>query len=97
MVKKKITKLLNNKMNYDLDQKYIIDAIEEARKELQLCRDYFEIVNEPDLIDYAIYKEAAAKSRYTYLLSQAKKLNIRINEFDMYIRKEKVDWFILIV
>lgn len=91
MVKKKITKLLNNKMNYDLDQKYIIDAIEEARKELQLCRDYFEIVNEPDLIDYAIYKEAAAKSRYTYLLAQAKKLNIRINEFDMYIRKEKVD------
>ncbi|WP_010238920.1 DUF2508 family protein [Clostridium arbusti] len=91
MVKKKITKLLNNNMNYDLDQKYIIDAIEEARKELQLCRDYFEIVNEPDLIDYAIYKEAAAKSRYTYLLAQAKKLNIRINEFDMYIRKEKVD------
>lgn len=94
MVKKKDIKLLNNKMKYDLEQKDIIAAIEEARKELQACRDYFELVNEPDLIDYAIYKEAAAKSKYIYLLAQAKKLNIRINGFSIYTGKEKVNWFI---
>ena len=90
MVKKKDIKS-NNKISYDLDQKYIIAAIEEARKELQACRDYFDLVNEPVLVDYAIYKEAAAKSRYIYLLAQAKKLNIKVDGFNVYTKEENVD------
>lgn len=90
MVKKKSVKL-NNDIKYNLDQKDIIAAIEEARKELQVCRDYFELVNEPVLIDYAIYKEAAARARYIYLLAEAKKLNIRADGFNIYTREENVD------
>lgn len=90
MVKKKSVKL-NNNIKYNLDQKDIIAAIEEARKELQACRDYFELVNEPVLIDYAIYKEAAAKARYIYLLAEAKKLNIRVDGFNIYTVEENVD------
>lgn len=93
MIRKKDIKL-NKNTKYDLNQKDIIIAIEEARKELQACRDYFELVNEPVLVDYAIYKEAAAKSRYIYLLEEAKKLNIKVDGFNIYTNKEKVDWFI---
>lgn len=90
MVNKKDIKL-SNKIKYNLDQKYIIAAIEEARKELQICRDYFEIVNEPTLVDYAIYREAAAKSKYIYLLTEAKKLNIKVDGFNIYTKEENVD------
>ncbi|AJA46176.1 hypothetical protein CPAST_c00470 [Clostridium pasteurianum DSM 525 = ATCC 6013] len=90
MIRKKDIKL-NKNTKYDLNQKDIIIAIEEARKELQACRDYFELVNEPVLVDYAIYKEAAAKSRYIYLLEEAKKLNIKVDGFNIYTNKEKVD------
>nr|WP_242851614.1 DUF2508 family protein [Clostridium sp. DMHC 10] len=47
--------------------------MEEARHEWKQCSEYFDVVSDPKLIDYAIYKEAAAKSRYIYLLMQAKK------------------------
>lgn len=90
MIKKKDIKS-NNKTSYDLEQKDIIAAIEEARKELQACMDYFELVNEPVLIDYAIYKEAAAKSKYIYLLKEAKKLNIKVDRFNIYTKEENVD------
>lgn len=82
---------LNDNTKYDLNQEDIIIAIEEARKELQACRDYFELVNEPVLVDYAIYKEAAARSRYIYLLAEAKKLNIKVDGFNIYTKKENVD------
>lgn len=90
MINKKGTK--SHKITkYDLQQKDIIIAIEEARRELQACRDYFELVNEPVLIDYAIYKEAAAKSRYIYLLSEAKKMNLKADGFNMYSSNENAE------
>ncbi len=91
MIRKKSTKITSNEIGYNDDKKNIIAAIEEAKKELQECRDYFEFVDEPVLVDYAIYKEAAAKSKYAYLIEQAKKLGIKVNGFSMHIDEEYVE------
>jgi hypothetical protein len=69
----------------------IISAIEEARKEMQECREYFECAEEPILIDYAIYREAAAKAKYVYLLSEARKLNIKIKNYSTFKIEEKAN------
>ncbi|WP_234125043.1 YaaL family protein [Clostridium hydrogenum] len=70
------------KGDLNLEQKNLLLAIQEARHEWKQCSEYFDVVNEPALIDYAIYKEAAAKSRYIYLLMQARKMDIRVNGYE---------------
>lgn len=91
MSRKKNNKTTGNEISYSDYKQNIIAAIEEARKELQDCRDYFELVDDPVLVDYAIYKEAAAKSKYAYLIEQAKKLEIKVNGFNMKIDEEYVE------
>lgn len=51
----------------------LVDDIKRAVEELNNIRRYFEIVDEPELIDYAIYREKAALMKLSYLLKQAKK------------------------
>jgi hypothetical protein len=46
--------------------------IEEAKKDWQEARAYFNTVTEPDLIDHAIYTLGAAEKRYVYLLKKAR-------------------------
>lgn len=67
----------------DEEKKKILVEIENAKQELESARLYFETVKDPGLIEYAIYKEAAANSRYCYLLSLARKKNIRNHEIKM--------------
>lgn len=74
-----IVEYLSSKIKYTEEQKELIKAIEDARQELERARQYFEMVNEPQLVDYAIYTEEAAKSRFTYLLDQAKESGIKLN------------------
>ena len=57
----------------------IINAIREAMEEWEIARAYFEIVSEPKLVDYAIYLQAAAQSRYTYLIGEARKKGITVD------------------
>ena len=54
-------------------QKKLLNDIEKARQELERCRIYFDSVKDPYLVDYAIYMEEAAKSKYMYLLNKVKK------------------------
>lgn len=83
--------LPKGKANKDLTSEALIELIEQARKELQQCSEYFELVEEPILIDYAIYKEAAAKARYVFLLAEARKLGIKVNNFITYNYKDKAN------
>lgn len=46
--------------------------IEDARREWQTAREYFNSVTDPDLIDYAIHTLGAAEKRYVYLLRRAR-------------------------
>lgn len=55
------------------ERNQLIDDIRRAIEELENIRRYFEIVEDPELIDYAIYREKAALMRLQYLLKRAKK------------------------
>ncbi|NLY88356.1 MAG: YaaL family protein [Firmicutes bacterium] len=46
--------------------------IEEAKRDWQAARDYFNAVTDPELIDHAIYTMEAAEKRYVYLLRRAR-------------------------
>ena len=61
---------------------YIIDEIEEAKAEIDSARSIFDNVQDPQLIELAIYAEEVALKRYAYLLSIAKQRDIRVsNEY----------------
>lgn len=70
---------LNKDKNYTEEDKELIKAIMESQDEIYRATNYFQLAKEPILIDYAIYLEQAAKSKYIYLLNQAKKRNIKIS------------------
>ena len=79
MNKKKIIHYLSENIKYTKEQMEIIKAIDEARMELERARQYFEMVSDSKLIDYAIYMEEAAKARYSYLIGEARKFGITVN------------------
>ncbi len=46
--------------------------IEQARQEWLNAKAYFDSVDDPDLVDYAVYSVEAAERKYMYLLKKAK-------------------------
>jgi hypothetical protein len=50
----------------------LAEDIRKAVEELENIRRYFDVVEEPELIDYAIYREKAAIMKLSYLLKKAK-------------------------
>ena len=60
----------------------IVDAIEDAKAELEAAISTFDNVQDSRLIELAIYAEEVALKRYEYLLSLAKERDIRVsNEY----------------
>lgn len=55
-----------------MDRQGFYEAVNQARTEWQNARQLFNDVSDPELVDYAIYREEAARRRYMYLLKQAK-------------------------
>jgi hypothetical protein len=53
-------------------------SLHKAQQEMYDAENFFDNVVDPELIDHAIYKMEAAKSKYVYLLKQAKDKEIRI-------------------
>ena len=78
MDKIRIISYLMKKSKYTEDQKRLINAIDKAREDLNIARQYFNTVNDPRLVDYAIHMEEAAKSKYMYLLNEAKKGGLKV-------------------
>lgn len=77
-----IVEQLSSKIKYTEEQRELIQSIEEALEELNRARQYFEMASEPQLIDYAIHMEDAAKARFTYLLNKVKQNGITVeNKF----------------
>ena len=50
----------------------VIKEIQESIKEMQAAESMFNSVDDPNLIEAAIYREEAAKKKFDYLLSIAK-------------------------
>jgi hypothetical protein len=58
----------------------IAAQVEQARRDWQAAKAYFENVSDPELVDHAIHLVLATEKRYAYLLKQAKKTYARVYE-----------------
>jgi len=79
MNRKKIIEILLSTMKYTQEQKDIILQLEEAKLEWESAEKYFQVADDPKLVDYAIYREDQSKARYIYFLLEAKRKNITID------------------
>ena len=60
----------------------LVDDLEQAWREWRHARLYFNIVTDPDLIDYAIFNMGATEKKYIYLLKQARETGINVEDFE---------------
>lgn len=84
MDKDKILEYVFNSIDGPKQEMQLLMAIDDAVKQIQMARDFFETVSEPKLVDYAIYMEQAARARYEYLLAEAKKLKIKTQHENIF-------------
>lgn len=82
MDKKAIIDLLmqnaeKNKIEYSEDDLELLSAIKEAVTEMEVARSLFNSVSDPQLIELAIHAEDVAKTRYNYLITIAKRRDLR--------------------
>jgi len=61
----------------DNKHKEFFEALAKARQEWYDAQNYFENVTEEELIDHAIYKMEAARSKYMYMIKHAKQFGIK--------------------
>lgn len=64
---------------YDDETIEFMNALQQAREEWLAAQNFFENVNEPDLVDYAIYGMEAARRKYMYMIKQAKIRGIKVD------------------
>jgi hypothetical protein len=79
MNRKKIIEILFSTLEYTEDQKDIIIQLEEAKLEWEGAKQYFEVADDPRLVDYAIYREDQAKAKYVYFLLEARRKGVTID------------------
>lgn len=51
----------------------IADVVRQSRREWHAAYNYFNVIADADLTDYAIYLMQAAEKKYAYLLKQARR------------------------
>ncbi|MDD4570561.1 MAG: DUF2508 family protein [Tepidanaerobacteraceae bacterium] len=59
----------------------LVDEINEAYQDWIRAQKYFQWVSDPELVDYAIYTEEAARKKYIFLLNKAKSQGISVKEY----------------
>ncbi|WP_443662308.1 DUF2508 family protein [Clostridium sp.] len=79
MNRKKIIEILLSTTKYTPEQKDIIILLEEAKLEWESSKEYFQVVDEPKLVDYAIYREDQSRARYIYFLLEARRKEVTID------------------
>ncbi|MFZ5967193.1 MAG: YaaL family protein [Bacillota bacterium] len=68
-----------NGEDFRSEEDKMVDTIRSAHEEWRNAEAYFESVTDPDLVDYAIYRVEAARTRYTYLMKLAREMNVKVN------------------
>lgn len=71
-IKNVLSLMLVKYSNDDSISDKVLKEIQEAIKEMQVAESMFNSVDDPNLIEAAIYREEAAKKKFDYLLSIAK-------------------------
>ena len=61
-----------------LEEENLINMIKKAHTEWKNSEKYFNDATDPDLIDYAIFKVEANRTKFRYLIKQAKEMGIKI-------------------
>ncbi|MBU3178987.1 YaaL family protein [Clostridium estertheticum] len=79
MNRKKIIEILLSTTKYTPEQKDIIMQLEEAKLEWESSKEYFQVVDDPKLVDYAIYREDQSRARYIYFLLEARRNHVTID------------------
>jgi hypothetical protein len=79
MNRKKIIEILFATLQYTDDQKDIIVGLEAAKLEWENSKKYFEVADDPKLVDYAIYREDQSKAKYIYFLLEARRKGVTID------------------
>ncbi len=69
------------------DGKELLEEVTAARQEWDAAQSYFENVSDPELVDYAIFKQEAAKRKYIYLLNLARKEGLAGNRIFSGVNK----------
>lgn len=59
------------------DKQKLIKEIKRAHLDVKTAEHFFQLVNDPELVDVAIYELEAKKSRYRYLIKVAKEQGIK--------------------
>lgn len=57
----------------------IFTSIYEATQDIHDAQNFFDNVTESELIDHAIYRLEAAKTKYSFLIKKAKDIGIKVN------------------
>ncbi len=71
-IKNVLNLILEKYNNDDIISEKVIEEIQESIMEMKVAESMFNSVNDPKLIEAAIYREEAAKKKFDYLLSIAK-------------------------
>ena len=61
--------------------KEFLNVLHEAKQNLENVQKLFNSTSDPDLIEYAIYEEYAAKLMVSYLVKKAKERNIKLPNY----------------
>ena len=71
-IKNVLSLILVKYNNDDRISEKVLEEIQESIREMEAAESMFNSVNDPKLIEAAIYREEAAKKKFDYLLSIAK-------------------------
>jgi len=65
--------ILLDKNSAPTKEEELREIIEQARLEWKRAEDFFNWVEDPELVDHAVYALEAAEKKYIYLLKKARK------------------------
>jgi len=71
------TKTLEKDLALSSEEREIIEALEDLKRELNILYSQFNFFTDPSLIDGCIYNIKAANSKYTFYLNQCKERQIK--------------------
>ncbi len=63
-----------NEREMSKEQRDIVVALIEAQEEMKEAEMYFNYQNEDGLVEYAIYKECAAKAKFKHYINKLKQI-----------------------
>lgn len=69
-----------SKKEYSEEDIALLNNIKETISEMEVARALFDYVSDPKLVELAIYAEDTARTRYDYLISVAKRRELRMIE-----------------